>query len=93
MINTTILPFDAIWLPDTYIYNRYFFNNIAHILTVVMNREETERYINVVVTTNFWKGERGAEIKFMYPALYRTSCMLDIRFVVYPLTFCGNPLL
>lgn len=47
-----------------------------------MNREETERYINAVVTTNFWKGERGAEIKFMYPALYRTSCLLDIRFVV-----------
>ncbi|ULT93224.1 hypothetical protein L3Y34_003011 [Caenorhabditis briggsae] len=22
MINTTILPFDAIWLPDTYLYNR-----------------------------------------------------------------------
>ncbi|PIO61761.1 hypothetical protein TELCIR_16705 [Teladorsagia circumcincta] len=47
--------------------------------SVVMNREETERYINVVVSTNFWKGESGAEIKFMYPALYRTSCMLDIR--------------
>ena len=44
-----------------------------------MNREETERYINVVVTTNYWKGERGAEIMFMYPALYRTSCQLDIR--------------
>ncbi|EFP13073.1 hypothetical protein CRE_17673 [Caenorhabditis remanei] len=24
MINTTILPFDAIWLPDTYLYNRFF---------------------------------------------------------------------
>ncbi|EFO87378.1 hypothetical protein CRE_21070 [Caenorhabditis remanei] len=68
MINTTILPFDAIWLPDTYLYN-----------SVVMNREETERYINVVVTTNYWKGEKGAEVKFMYPALYRTSCLLHIR--------------
>ncbi|CAJ0603446.1 unnamed protein product [Cylicocyclus nassatus] len=77
MINTTILPYEAIWLPDTYIYN-----------SVVMNREETERYINVVVTTNFWKGERGAEIKFMYPALYRTSCMLDIRYFPYDQQEC-----
>ncbi|KAK6747908.1 hypothetical protein RB195_000862 [Necator americanus] len=77
MMNTTILPYDAIWLPDTYLYN-----------SVVMNREETERYINVVVTTNFWKGERGAEIKFMYPALYRTSCMLDIRFFPYDQQEC-----
>ncbi|KJH47092.1 hypothetical protein DICVIV_06852 [Dictyocaulus viviparus] len=53
-----------------------------------MNREDTERYINVVVTTNFWKGGRGAEIKFMYPALYRTSCMLDIRFFPYDQQEC-----
>ncbi|VDL67140.1 unnamed protein product [Nippostrongylus brasiliensis] len=52
-----------------------------------MNREETERYINVVVTTNFWKGERGAEIKFMYPALYRTSCVLDISDIDYEAEF------
>ncbi|ULT93222.1 hypothetical protein L3Y34_003011 [Caenorhabditis briggsae] len=77
MINTTILPFDAIWLPDTYLYN-----------SVVMNREETERYINVVVTTNYWKGEKGAEVKFMYPALYRTSCLLDIRFFPYDQQAC-----
>ncbi|CCE71913.1 AcetylCholine Receptor [Caenorhabditis elegans] len=77
MINTTILPFDAIWLPDTYLYN-----------SVVMNREETERYINVVVTTNYWKGETGAEVKFMYPALYRTSCLLDIRFFPYDQQAC-----
>lgn len=92
MINTTILPYEAIWLPDTYLYNRYTglglwvsstlpcSQKYPFVFSVVMNREETERYINVVVTTNFWKGERGAEIKFMYPALYRTSCMLDIRF-------------
>ncbi|ULT93225.1 hypothetical protein L3Y34_003011 [Caenorhabditis briggsae] len=53
-----------------------------------MNREETERYINVVVTTNYWKGEKGAEVKFMYPALYRTSCLLDIRFFPYDQQAC-----
>lgn len=36
-----------------------------------MNREETERYINVVVNTGYWANERGAQLKFMYPALYR----------------------
>lgn len=36
-----------------------------------MNREETERYINVVVNTDYWERERGAQLKFMYPALYR----------------------
>ncbi|CAJ0937267.1 unnamed protein product, partial [Mesorhabditis belari] len=76
-INVTILPYHAVWLPDTYIYN-----------SVVMNREETERYINVVVTTNYYKGQRGAEVKFMYPALYRTSCQLDIRFFPYDQQNC-----
>ncbi|CAI5448811.1 unnamed protein product [Caenorhabditis angaria] len=77
MINTTILPYTAIWLPDTYLYN-----------SVVMNREETERYINVVITTNYWKGKSGAEVKLMYPALYRTSCLLDIRFFPYDQQSC-----
>ncbi|CAJ0572511.1 unnamed protein product, partial [Mesorhabditis spiculigera] len=76
-INVTILPYHAVWLPDTYIYN-----------SVVMNREETERYINVVLTSNYYKGERGSEIKFMYPALYRTSCQLDIRFFPYDQQNC-----
>ncbi|VDL67448.1 unnamed protein product [Nippostrongylus brasiliensis] len=69
------------WKDDFLGWNPYLYGMInTTILPVVMNREETERYINVVVTTNFWKGERGAEIKFMYPALYRTSCVLDIRY-------------
>ncbi|CAD5219222.1 unnamed protein product [Bursaphelenchus okinawaensis] len=77
LINNTILPYQRIWLPDTYIYN-----------SVVMNREETERYINAVVTTNYWKKERGAQIMFMYPALYRTSCRIHIRFFPYDLQNC-----
>ncbi|CAD5226552.1 unnamed protein product [Bursaphelenchus xylophilus] len=77
LINSTILPYQKIWLPDTYIYN-----------SVVMNREETERYINAVVTTNYWKKERGAQIMFMYPALYRTSCRIHIRFFPYDLQNC-----
>ncbi|EFO87530.1 hypothetical protein CRE_22231 [Caenorhabditis remanei] len=73
MINTTILPFDAIWLPDTYLYNRWGLMNYE---------KKTERYINVVVTTSYWKGEKGAEVKFMYPALFfpygQQACKLTI---------------
>ncbi|GMR55631.1 hypothetical protein PMAYCL1PPCAC_25826, partial [Pristionchus mayeri] len=76
-INQTILPHDRIWLPDTYIYN-----------SVVMNQEEIERYMDVVITTNYWEGERGAEVQFMYPAVYRTSCQLDIRFFPYDQQNC-----
>lgn len=79
------------WLPDTYVYN-----------SVIMNREETERYINVVVTTNYWKRKRGSHIMFMYPALYRfdffakkfknlpfrTSCRIHIRFFPYDMQNC-----
>ncbi len=67
-----------------------------------MNREETERYINAVVTTAYWLRRRGAEVKFMYPALYRyavlaviaihfryrTTCRLDIRFFPYDQQNC-----
>ncbi|KAI6175752.1 hypothetical protein M3Y97_00724000 [Aphelenchoides bicaudatus] len=77
MINATILPYLKTWLPDTYVYN-----------SVIMNREETERYINVVVTTNYWKKRRGSHIMFMYPALYRTSCRIHIRFFPYDLQNC-----
>jgi hypothetical protein len=34
MINSTILPHEVLWIPDTYLYN-----------SVVMNAEETERYM------------------------------------------------
>uniref|UniRef100_A0A1I8ACG7 Neur_chan_LBD domain-containing protein n=1 Tax=Steinernema glaseri TaxID=37863 RepID=A0A1I8ACG7_9BILA len=77
LINTTILPYENIWLPDTYLYN-----------SVVMNREESERYINAVVNTQYWEHRRGAEVKFMYPALYRTTCRLDIRYFPYDQQNC-----
>uniref|UniRef100_F1LFC0 Acetylcholine receptor subunit alpha-type deg-3 n=1 Tax=Ascaris suum TaxID=6253 RepID=F1LFC0_ASCSU len=54
LINTTILPHQTIWLPDTYVYN-----------SIVLSHEETERYINAVVTTKYWEGKRGAEVMFM----------------------------
>nr|CAD2175352.1 unnamed protein product [Meloidogyne enterolobii] len=76
-INDTILPHEKIWLPDTYLYN-----------SMVMNREETERYINVVVSTEHWQSKRGAQVIFMYPALYRVSCRINILYFPYDQQNC-----
>ncbi|KHN78148.1 Acetylcholine receptor subunit alpha-type deg-3 [Toxocara canis] len=77
LINSTVLPYEAIWLPDTYIYN-----------SLVISREETQKPINAVVTTKYWEGKRGAQIMFMYPALYRSTCRMDIRFFPYDQQKC-----
>ncbi|CAB3398167.1 unnamed protein product [Caenorhabditis bovis] len=77
MINATILPFDQLWIPDTYLYN-----------SVKMSRDETERYMNIQVTSNFWKGEKGAELNFLYPAIYTITCRLNVRFFPYDRQNC-----
>lgn len=48
LINTTILPHKALWIPDTYLYN-----------SVVMNADETERYMNIRADSRFWEGKQG----------------------------------
>lgn len=53
-----------------------------------MSRDATERYINVVVSTSHWEGKKGAEIKFMYPAIYKTTCRLNIQFFPYDQQNC-----
>ncbi|KAL3076692.1 hypothetical protein niasHS_013488 [Heterodera schachtii] len=76
-INATILPYHRIWLPDTYLYN-----------SMVMNRDESERYINVIVSTDYWNDRRGAEVMFMFPALYRVSCRIHIQYFPYDQQNC-----
>ncbi|KAL3994729.1 Neurotransmitter-gated ion-channel ligand binding domain family protein [Acanthocheilonema viteae] len=72
MINSTVLPHDVLWIPDTFVYN-----------SMVMNREGSERYMNVIVKSRHWNGEHGAEISFLYPALYTIRCHIDIRYFPY----------
>ncbi|KJH47091.1 hypothetical protein DICVIV_06851 [Dictyocaulus viviparus] len=42
MINTTILPYDAIWLPDTYIYNRN--DELPSEITIVFSTFDASSY-------------------------------------------------
>uniref|UniRef100_A0A1I7XWL0 Acetylcholine receptor subunit alpha-type deg-3 n=1 Tax=Steinernema glaseri TaxID=37863 RepID=A0A1I7XWL0_9BILA len=77
MINTTILPHNVVWIPDTYLYN-----------SVVMSRDETERYMNVRADTRYWQGKKGAEMSFLYPAIYTITCRLNIRYFPYDQQNC-----
>uniref|UniRef100_A0A914E017 Neurotransmitter-gated ion-channel ligand-binding domain-containing protein n=1 Tax=Acrobeloides nanus TaxID=290746 RepID=A0A914E017_9BILA len=65
LINTTTFPHDSVWVPDTYVYN-----------SVVMNHEETERYMNVRADSLYWEGKRGSNMSFLYPAIYTINCKI-----------------
>ena len=67
-INTTILPHEVLWLPDTVVYN-----------SVVMNPDETERFMNIRADSLYYEGKRGALMSFLYPAMYTVTCRLNIR--------------
>lgn len=71
-INSTILPHNFVWIPDTYLYN-----------SVVMAPDETERYMNIKATSRYWEGKKGAHISFLYPAIYTITCRLNIRYFPY----------
>uniref|UniRef100_A0A914C7A1 Uncharacterized protein n=1 Tax=Acrobeloides nanus TaxID=290746 RepID=A0A914C7A1_9BILA len=77
MINTTILPHSVLWLPDTYVYN-----------SVVMNADETERYMNIRADSRHWEGKRGSNMSFLYPAIYTVTCRLNIRYFPYDQQNC-----
>uniref|UniRef100_A0A915BC90 Uncharacterized protein n=1 Tax=Parascaris univalens TaxID=6257 RepID=A0A915BC90_PARUN len=77
MINSTILPHSSLWIPDTYLYN-----------SVVMSRDETERYMNVQVASRYWEGKPGANMSLLYPAIYTITCRLNVRYFPYDQQNC-----
>lgn len=77
MINSTIIPYKYLWIPDTYLYN-----------SVKMSRDETERYMNIQVESSYWKGQAGSQLSFLYPAIYTITCRLNIRFFPYDRQNC-----
>lgn len=51
--------------------------------SVVMNTDDTERYMNIRADTLFWEGARGSNMSFLYPAIYTVTCRLNIRYFPY----------
>ena len=50
MINKTIVPYDEIFIPDTYLYN-----------SETLEQKRTEAMMNVILTTGYWRNDsRGA---------------------------------
>jgi nicotinic acetylcholine receptor len=50
MINKTILPYDGVWTPDTYLYN-----------SESLEQRRTEALMNVIIETGYWRNDsRGA---------------------------------
>lgn len=56
---------------------------------MVMSREGSERYMNAVVKSRYWNGKCGAEVSFLYPALYTVRCRIDIRYFPYDHQVCS----
>ncbi|VDK68402.1 unnamed protein product [Litomosoides sigmodontis] len=50
---------------------------------MMMSREGSERYMNAVVKSKHWSGKRGAEVLFLYPALYTVRCRIDVYYFPY----------
>ncbi|KAF8362176.1 deg-3, partial [Pristionchus pacificus] len=76
-IDRTVLPYNVLWIPDTYLYN-----------SVRMARDETERYMNIQVETLHEKGENASQLSFLYPAIYTLTCRLNIRYFPYDQQNC-----
>uniref|UniRef100_A0A0M3J0D5 Acetylcholine receptor subunit alpha-type des-2 (inferred by orthology to a C. elegans protein) n=1 Tax=Anisakis simplex TaxID=6269 RepID=A0A0M3J0D5_ANISI len=69
------LPTDAIWLPDTTLYN-----------SLVMKDEDTRRLLNAKLLSN--TTARTAEIELLYPTIYKFSCLLNLRFFPFDVQIC-----
>uniref|UniRef100_A0A0K0DFB6 Neur_chan_LBD domain-containing protein n=1 Tax=Angiostrongylus cantonensis TaxID=6313 RepID=A0A0K0DFB6_ANGCA len=68
MLNKTIVPYDQIWTPDTYLYN-----------SETLARKKTESMMNAILETGFWANDsRGARVQLMFPAIYKLSCAMNV---------------
>ncbi|OZC12048.1 Neurotransmitter-gated ion-channel ligand binding domain protein [Onchocerca flexuosa] len=86
MVQALNFTFSLLWIYKSSqfffaIHFAYKFKNYE--LSVVMNREGSEKYMNIVVKSRYWKNENGAEVFFLYPALYTVRCLIDIYYFPY----------
>ncbi|CAI2349593.1 unnamed protein product [Caenorhabditis sp. 36 PRJEB53466] len=80
MINRTIVPYNQIWIPDTYLYN-----------SEELEQKKTESLMNAQLETGYWDkgaGQKGAKVQLMYPAIYKLSCRMDVRWFPYDRQNC-----
>lgn len=67
-INRTILPYEEIWIPDTFLYN-----------SESLEQKRTEALMNGIVETGYWRNDsRGAYVQLMFPAIYKLSCRMNV---------------
>eukprot|EP00081_Caenorhabditis_elegans_P018093 NP_498437.2 Acetylcholine receptor subunit alpha-type acr-5 [Caenorhabditis elegans] len=73
MINRTIVPYHQIWIPDTYLYN-----------SEELEQKKTESLMNAQLETGHWNQKKdGAKVQLMFPAIYKLSCRMDVRWFPY----------
>ncbi|KAK6741229.1 hypothetical protein RB195_009222 [Necator americanus] len=78
MLNKTILPYHQIWTPDTYLYN-----------SETLERKKTESMMNAMVETGFWANDsQGARVQLMFPAIYKLSCAMNVKWFPYDSQNC-----
>uniref|UniRef100_A0A915EU81 Protein kinase domain-containing protein n=1 Tax=Ditylenchus dipsaci TaxID=166011 RepID=A0A915EU81_9BILA len=83
MINKTIVPYTEIWIPDTCLYN-----------SESLEQKRTEALMNAIVETGYWRNTtnddtQGAAVQLMFPAIYRLSCKMNVRFFPYDQQNCS----
>ncbi|CDW54851.1 acetylcholine receptor DEG 3 protein [Trichuris trichiura] len=87
-IDSIIVPYHMVWLPDTYLYNG-----------LEMELQKSERRINVILSsqTNHQKiryltdtsnTTESATVTFRYPAIYKFTCYMNILYYPFDWQFC-----
>ncbi|CAD5231454.1 unnamed protein product [Bursaphelenchus xylophilus] len=74
-ITNIVLPVSSLWIPDTTLYN-----------SLTMSDSESRRLTNIKVSTR--PERRTAQIEFLYPALYKFSCTLDLKLFPFDAQTC-----
>ncbi|KAL3085228.1 hypothetical protein niasHS_010297 [Heterodera schachtii] len=79
LLNRTIVPYEDIWIPDTVLYN-----------SGNMDKKNSEAVMNAIVETGHWRNDgRGAAVQLMFPAIYKLSCKMNVRFFPYDQQNCS----
>lgn len=69
------LPHDAIWLPDTTLYN-----------SLVMKDEDQRRLLNAKLVTR--TDLNSTYIEMLYPAIFKFSCLLNLQYFPFDVQRC-----